>query len=138
MRKAFLLCAFISVSLFSSAQKIEGIYFNLYTDSLKKGFYNYINVDAKYADGNWQPLDSTQIIFSSNAGKFKGNDIFIDSSYSGETITVKAILKSNPAMWKEVIIYIRKRGFDEPLKTDDEILNDIKQNSRKKKQERKT
>jgi hypothetical protein len=138
MRKIFLLLALISIYLFSSAQKIEGIYFNLYTDSLKKGYYNYINVDAKYADGNWQPLDSSQIKFTSNGGQFKGNDIFIDSSYSGETITVKAILKSNPAMWKEVIIYIRKRGFDEPLKTDDEILNDIKQNSRKKKQERKT
>ena len=126
MKRRLLLPVFIFFYFVSDAQKIEGIYFNLYTDSLKKGFYNYINVDGKYSDGNWQPLDSTQIVFSSNAGSFKGNDIFIDSSYKGDSIKVKAVLRSNPSVWKEVIIYIRKRGFDEPLKTDEEILNDIR------------
>jgi hypothetical protein len=115
----------------SSAQKIESITFNLYTDSLKKGFFNYISVDGKTTDGKWLPLDSTQILFISNGGFFKGNDIFIDSSYKGETVLVKAILKSNPAISKEVIIYIRKRGFDEPLKSNDDILNEM-QNKRKK------
>ncbi len=133
MKKSFLLVAFVTIYLFSSAQKIEGIYFNLYTDSLKKGFYNYINVDAKFSDGNWQPLDSSQIIFSSNGGKFKGNDLFIDSAYSGETVVITAILRSNPKIWKKVTIHIRKRGFDEPLKTDEEILNEMKQNGRRKK-----
>lgn len=128
----FLLLLLIPFSLKTFAQKIEGIYFNLYTDSLKKGFYNYINVDGKYTDGSWLPLDSTQIQLTANAGKFKGNDIFIDSSYQGDTIVVKAVLKKNPAIWKEVVIYIRKRGFDEPLKTNDEILNDMRKNKRGK------
>ena len=117
-----------------SAQKIEGIYFNLYTDSLKKGFYNYINIDGRYSDGSWQPLDSTQVIFTSNTGFFKGNDLFIDSSYTGDTVKVKATLKSNPTMWKEAVIHIRKRGFDEPLKTDEEILNEMRNSRRKPKQ----
>lgn len=129
MRKLLLLFIVLS-SLNTAAQKIEGIYFNLYTDSLKKGFYNYINVDGKYADGTWQPLDTMQIRLSANAGTFKGNAVFIDSSYNGETITVKAVLKNNPAIWKEVVISIRKRGFDEPLKTNDEILNDIRKGKR--------
>ena len=116
----------------SFGQKIEGIYFNLYTDSLKKGFYNYISVDGKDVQGHWQPLDSSKIAFSCNTGFFKGNDLFIDSSYTNETVTVKAILKSNPSIWKETTIYIRKRPFTEPLKTNEEILKEMKIKRKKK------
>lgn len=112
-------------SKFASAQKVDSIFFHLYTDSLKKGFYNYINIDGKLSTGSWTPLDSTHIRLISNTGFFKGNDLFIDSSYKGETVTVKAILKNNPAIWKETTIYIRKRGFNEPLKTNDEIFRDM-------------
>ena len=117
---------------FSFAQKIDSIYFNLYTDSLKKGFYNYISVDGKDARGQWHPLDSTKILFSTNAGFFKGNDVFIDSSYTGDCIKVKAVLKENPSVWKETVVYIRKRPFTEPLKSSDEILNEMKENRKKK------
>ena len=116
----------------SFGQKIESIYFNLYTDSLKKGFYNYISVDGKDEEGHWQPLDSSKITFSSNAGFFKGNDLFIDSSYTGETVTVKAVLKNHPSIWKETTIYIRKRPFTESLKTNEEILNEMKIKRKKK------
>lgn len=129
MRKLLLLIA-IAFSMNASAQKVESIYFNLYTDSLKKGFYNYINVDGKFTDGTWLPLDTTQVRLTATAGRFKGNDLFIDSSYAGATITVKAVLKRDPGIWKEVVIYIRKRGFDEPLKTSDEILNDSRTKKR--------
>jgi hypothetical protein len=112
-----------------SAQKVDSIYFHLYTDSLKKGFYNYINVDGKLSDGTWSPLDSTQILFISDAGFFKGNDLFIDSSYKGETVRVKAVLKNNPSIHKETVIYIRKRGFTEPLKTNEEIMDEMRQRS---------
>jgi hypothetical protein len=111
--------------------EIVSIYFNLYTDSLKKGFYNYINVDGQMSDGSWLPLDSTHIIFTSNAGDFNGNAIFLDSSWKEETIKVKAVLRSNPAIWKETTIYIRKRGFDEPLKTGEQILDEMKKKSKK-------
>jgi hypothetical protein len=133
MRKVYLIIAFITLYICSPAQKLEAIYFNLYTDSLKKGFYNYINVDGKYSDGSWAPLDSSQIKLTSNAGSFIGNDIYIDSTYRADTITVKAVLKTNPAIWKEVTIYIRKRGFDEPLKSNKDFLDDMRNNQRKKK-----
>ena len=133
MRKIFLLLLFAAFAQAISAQKIEAIAFNLYTDSLKKGFYNYISVDGKYSDGRWLPLSADEIIFTANTGKFEGNDLFIDSSYTGETVTVKAVLKSNPTIWKEVMIYIRKRGF-EPLKTGEEILEDMRQSRKKPKQ----
>lgn len=125
---------FIMTANAVSAQKVDSIYFHLYTDSLKKGFYNYINVDGKLSDGSWTPLDSTQVLFLSDGGFFKGNDLFIDSSYKGETVRVKAILKTNPAVHKEVVIYIRKRGFTEPLKTNEQILDEMRQRSAKTKQ----
>ena len=61
MRKILVVLSFILVAnaAFSQKQKVDSIYFHLYTDSLKKGFFNYINVDGKMSDGNWQPLDST-------------------------------------------------------------------------------
>lgn len=115
----------------SSGQKVEAIYFNLYTDSLKKGFYNYINVDGRFSDGNWLPLDSTHIRFTANTGFFDGNDLFIDSSYTADSVIVKAALKSDPSIWKDVVIYIRKRPFTEPLKTNEEILDEMKKKRKK-------
>lgn len=131
MRKIVVVLGFIMASGAVFAQKVDSIYFHLYTDSLKKGFYNYINVDGKMSDGTWQPLDSSEILFISDGGFFKGNDLFIDSSYKGETVRVKAILKTNPAIHKETIIYIRKRGFTEPLKTNEEILDEMRRGSAK-------
>jgi hypothetical protein len=132
VKRILFLIAITFASKLSFGQKIEGIFFNLYTDSLKKGFYNYISVDGKDAKGQWQPLDSSQISFTCNTGFFKGNDLFIDSSYKGETVTVKAVLKTNPSIWKETTIYIRKRPFTEPLKTNEEILSEMKVKRKKK------
>ena len=135
MRKILVIVAVIFFTQNASAQKVDSIYFNLYTDSLKKGFFNYINVDGKLSDGNWMPLDSTQVLFLSDAGFFKGNDLFIDSSYTHETVRVKAVLKNNPKVWKETVIHIRKRGFDEPLKTNQEILDEMRKKARTSKKQ---
>ena len=139
MKKSVFLFIFFAVAKLASAQKVDSIYFHLYTDSLKKGFFNYINVDGKTADGAWIPLSAEEILFvaeKDTALRFENNDLFIDSAYTKETVTVKAILKENPKVWKEVTIYIRKRGFDEPLKSNQELLDDLRnkpKNSNKKK-----
>ena len=127
-----LMVLFLSFRDAGAQQRIDSIYFNLYTDSLKKGFYNYINVDGKLSDGSWMPLDSNHVMLSSDGGPITGNDLFIDSSYMGDKVRVKARLRSNPKIWKEVTIYIRKRGFDEPLPTNAEILSDLPPSRRKK------
>ena len=131
MRKLLLLIPFFAIAFGAGAQKVEGFVFNLYTDSLKKGFYNYISVDGKLSDDTWMPLDSTHLKFTANTGHFMGNDLFIDSSYSGDSVKVRAQLRSNPKVWKEVVIYIRKRPFDEPLKTDEEILQEMRGKKKK-------
>ena len=133
MKKILFILFLLAVYHVAPAQKVQSIQFNLYTDSLKKGFYNYISVDAKLDNGSWMPLDSTQVTFLSDEGFFRGNDLFIDSSFTGEYVRVKVILKSNPSLTQSIKIYIRKRGFDEPLKTDEEILDGIRTDQKKKK-----
>jgi len=120
-------------ALVSNAQKMESIQFNLYTDSLKKGFFNYINVDGCATDGNWYPLDSSHLIFRSTAGSFRGNDLFIDSSFTGDSIKIQIVLKQDTMVHRSLVVYIRKRGFDEPLKTEEEILDKLPGNRRKNK-----
>ena len=121
-----------------SAQKIESIYFNLYTDSLKKGgIHNYINIDGKTADGKWQPLSSKEIQFSASCGIFEGNDLILPDSPTQEKITIRATLRSNPEIWKETTIWIKKKKDNEPLKTAEEILDEMKKDSKKNKKKNK-
>ena len=115
-----LFCLMLSVRGYS--QKIDSIYFNLYTDSLKKGTYNYINVDGKLSNGHWLPLTSKEINFSASAGNFDGNSLFVDNNFAEEKITVKAVLKANPSIAKEAIIYIKKLPDTEILKTNEEVM----------------
>jgi hypothetical protein len=112
-----------SSSLLSKAQKIDSIYFNLYTDSLKKQVHNYINIDGKLSNGSWLPLTDKDILFSSTGGKFEGNSLILDSTFTEKKVTIKAVLRSNPAIWREVTIYIKTTADNEPLKTIDEVLS---------------
>lgn len=115
------------------AQKVDSIFFNLYTDSLKKGVHNYINVDGKLSNGRWMPLTTKELNFSASAGSFDGNSLVIDTSFSGEKVVVTAVLKANPSIKKETVIYIKKLANTEQLKTADEVLNEMKQPHKRKK-----
>src|SRR5215510_7643667 len=84
------------------SQKIDSIAFHLYTDSLKKGQHNYINVDGKLSNGQWQPLTSKEIHFSSSACEFQGNELIVAPEFNEEKIKIRAELKSDPTIWKEV------------------------------------
>lgn len=126
----FLFFLLLIISTFAKAQKIDSIYVNLYTDSLKKGTYNYINIDGKLSDGKYIPLDSTNIIFSASDGKFVGNTLWIDPNFSKEKVSIKAVLRSNPQLYKEFDIYIKKIPNPDKLKTVDELMNEMKSNSK--------
>ena len=120
----------MGVSACASAQKFENIYVNLYTDSLKKGTYNYINIDGKLDNGRYLPLDSSEIIFTASDGKFFGNQLWIDPNFPKEKVSIKAVLRSNPALHKEFDIYIKKIPNPVKLKSEDDILNEMKRNSK--------
>lgn len=122
LKRTILIAIVLGASFFAKAQKIDSLFFNLYTDSLKKGVHNYINVDGKLTNGQWLPLTDKEVLFSASAGIFEGNSLVIDTAFKGEKITVKVILKSNPAISKETVIFIKKYNVPERLKTVEEIM----------------
>jgi hypothetical protein len=123
VKQLFLLLLVSTASLVGRAQQVDSIFFHLYTDSLKKGVHNYINVDGKLSNGHWLPLTNKEIDFTSSAGKFVGNSLVLDTAFKGEKVTVKAVLKNNSTIWKEIDIYLKKVEDNERLRTVDEILN---------------
>ncbi len=128
--------AFVFITFFgikTNAQKIDSIYFHLYTDSLKKGVYNYINVDGLLSNGHYLPLDTTQLIFTSSDGKWIGNNLILEPSFNKEFVTVNTQLKKDRSLQKTIVIYMKKKPDDEHLKTEAEIINEIKTNGKKRK-----
>lgn len=123
MKKALLIVIvlFSASSLFS--QKVDSIYFHLYTDSLKKGQHNYINVDAKLSNGKWLPLTAKEVLFSCPSATFEGNELKIPLDFKEEKVSVKAVFKNNPSIWIERTIWIKKKPDDEILPTKDDIMN---------------
>jgi hypothetical protein len=113
------------------AQKIEHIYANLYTDSLKKGTHNYINIDGELSNGKFLPLDSSKLIFTCKEAVFFGNSLFIPVDFSPEKVNIKVILKEDNTKFKEMELFIKKTE-DHPLKTEREIMAEIKNKKKKK------
>lgn len=130
MKKILLLIIlFCSSNLYS--QKIDSIYFNLYTDSLKKGVYNYINVDGLLKNGTFLPLMDNEIIFTSSCGKWKGNCLIIDSAVNAEKVLITATLKSNQSIKKEVEIYLKKNNTDPVLMEEKDIIEMYRKGKKK-------
>ncbi len=94
------------------AQKVDSIFFHLYTDSLKKGTHNYINIDGKLSNGRWRPLSTKEIEFTASGGVFAGNELFIPLDFAEEKVVVKAVLREKPALWREVTIWVKRKTED--------------------------
>ena len=124
MKKILLALTIILAAPILKAQKVDSIYFHLYTDSLKKGTYNYINVDGKLSNGTWKPLSSKEIQFSSSSCSFSGNELIIPADFKEEKITIKAVLKTNPVLSIEKAVWIKRLPDPEFLPTKEEIMKD--------------
>jgi hypothetical protein len=116
----------------SNAQQIDSVYVNLYTDSLKKGTYNYINVDGLLDNGRFMPLDTNHVIFKSSHGKFYGNSLWIDTNINVAKVDIQLILKKDNRVIKNLEMYIRTKE-EETLKTEEELLNEMKQQRKSRK-----
>jgi hypothetical protein len=123
--KRFFSILFFTGCFTAKAQKVDSMYVNLYTDSLKKGTYNYINVDGLLSDGKWLPLDSNYIEFKCSHGKFYGNELWIDSSFAGDKISIETILRSDRKQHQSFDLYIKKKP-DDALPSEQDILNNLK------------
>lgn len=121
--KKFFTCIPVLFSLSALSQNFQSIDFHLYTDSLKKGTYNYISIDGKLDNGRWLPLTSKEIAFNSSAGVFKGNDLIVDKDEKADSIHITATLRQNSSMKKEITIWIKKKEDNEVLPTNAEYIN---------------
>ena len=117
------------------AQSVEKIFVNLYTDSLKKGTLNYINIDGQLTNGKFIPLDSTKILFECPQAKFKGNSLFIPADITLEKVNIKTTLKSNPTIFKEFEVFIKK--MEDPVLKDVSEIKIVPAAKAKKKKSRK-
>ena len=122
MQKILLILLVSAIGQSAFSQKIDSIYFHLYTDSLKKGTHNYINVDAKLSNGRWQPLTDKDLTFTTDYGHFSGNDLVLPENPTVKKVTVKAVLKSNSNLILERTIWIKTIPNPEVLPTTDEVL----------------
>ena len=129
--KKYLPLVLILSSSFAKAQKVESIHVNLYTDSLKKGTFNYINIDGKLSNGGYLPLDSTDLIFWASDGKFSGNSLWIDGNISAEKVNIKVTLRKDPSLHKEFTIYVKQKP-DPELKTKDELFREMESKPKSK------
>ena len=85
------------------------------------------------ANGNFLPLDSTQLVFSASAGRFSGNSLWLDPGFKDDKVNVKVVLKEDPAISRQFDIYIKKNPDNEKLKTVDEIIDNMRSGKKTKK-----
>jgi hypothetical protein len=98
------------------------MFVNLYTDSLKKGTFNYINVDGLLSSGKYIPLDSNHLIFTSSAGRFFGNSLWLDKDCSAEKVIIRLKRRDDPSQAREFTMYIKKKEDNDLLLTEEELL----------------
>ena len=116
----------------NAQEKPDSIFFHLYTDSLKKGTYNYINVDGKMPGGSWLPLTDTQLDFTTTGGRFERNSLFLNTDFTQEKVTVTATLKTDTSIRKIITIWIKKGIDTEKPRTEEEIRREIGQPPRQR------
>ncbi len=133
MKRISLLILSLFCIFLANAQKVDSIFFHLYTDSLKKGTHNYINVDGKLSNSRWLPLTEKEIKFSCSYGKFSGNELVLPANPSEEKVLIRAELKTNPQIWKEITVWIKKIPDNERLPSKDDVLDPRDRPKNKKK-----
>nr|WP_294905488.1 hypothetical protein [uncultured Lacibacter sp.] len=125
LKQVYFLLFFITVSALVKAQKIDSLFFNLYTDSLKKGSWNYINVDAKLSNGKYIPLTQEQLSFKVSNGKLQGNSIWIDWDFADDSVVVAVELKQNPSVHRSITIWIKKQDLQMNIPVHDSLLQQL-------------
>ncbi|QNA42739.1 hypothetical protein [Lacibacter sediminis] len=125
MKQVYFLILFIFSVGLVRAQKIDSLFFNLYTDSLKKGSWNYINVDAKLSNGSYMPLTSEQLNFKVSNGKLQGNSVWIGWEFTDDSVVVEVSLKKDVSVRKSITIWIKKKDEQLNAPLNDSLLQQI-------------
>lgn len=137
MKQAYFLILFTFSLGLLRAQKIDSLFFNLYTDSLKKGSWNYINVDAKLSNGTYMPLTSEQLNFKVSNGKLQGNSVWIDWNFKDDSVVVEVSLKKDASVRRTITIWIKKKDEQLNAPVNDSLLRQLNDRPKSSKKKRK-
>jgi hypothetical protein len=137
LKQAYLLLLFTLSFGLLRAQKIDSLFFNLYTDSLKKGSWNYINVDAKLSNGTYMPLTSEQLNFKVSNGKLQGNSVWIDWEFTDDSVVVEVSLKKDVSVRRTITVWIKKKDEQLNAPVNDSLLQQINDRPKTPKKKRK-
>ncbi len=116
---------------------MDSLFFNLYTDSLKKGSWNYINVDAKLSNGTYMPLTSEQLNFKVSNGKLQGNSVWIDWNFKDDSVVVEVSLKKDASVRRTITIWIKKKDEQLNAPVNDSLLRQLNDRPKSSKKKRK-
>ncbi|WP_447639834.1 MULTISPECIES: hypothetical protein [Chitinophagaceae] len=134
IKKIILICTIVLTCNVVHAQQrmVKEIAFHLYTDSLKKGTYNYINVDALLDNGHWFPMDTSRISFASSVGTWYGNNLVVGKDMATDSVKIRAFVKTNPIMMIETTLYFKKNADPQTLPTMQDIMDGNPNRGRRK------
>jgi D-alanyl-D-alanine carboxypeptidase len=120
------------------AQSPDSIFFNLYTDSLKKGAWNYINVEGRITHGKIVPLSARSIVLKASTGKVEDMSVWLDWNTTADTVVVEVSLKTNPAVTAKTIIWIKKYDPQLDVQQTDSLLQQLNERNRRKPKEKRS
>src|SRR5947209_1944729 len=90
--------AAVCVMIEASAQsygKLQRVYFNLYTDSIKTVLNYYVNVEGQYEHNRILPLDTSLVVITSDKGSMVGNEWIVPQKIDFEKVTFTTFAKEN-------------------------------------------
>lgn len=130
--RIFLICMLLLVGFVSSAQVPDSIWFDLYTDSLKKGSWNYINVVGRFAGGKVLPVSSARLRLQASVGKVENGSIWIDWKESADSVNIYVQLIKQPSLQKAVTIWIKKEDRQMEALPADTLLQQLNERLQRK------
>ena len=124
MIRLILLCLLLPFA--SNAQQSgvpRRIYFNPYTDSIKTILNFYVNVEGEFSKGKYLPLDTSQIVITSDLGTMSGNEWIAPSHINFEKVRFHAQWKNDASIQADTVIWLKRcidprdmmQGEDMPL-----------------------
>ncbi len=87
---------------------LTDIRFNLYTDSIKPVMDYYLNIEGIYNNGKIYPMDATTTSVTASQGSMQGLTWVKPEEVYFDKVTFTAVAKHNPAIAKDITIYIKQ------------------------------
>lgn len=113
-----------------TGQQVERLYFRLYTDSLKRGSWNYINVEGRLSNGKVVPLSAPALVLTSSAGRVEGNSIWLAWDHAPDSLKVVAFLRQQPGLRDSMVLHLQKVDFQLGAPTQDSLLQELNRRNR--------